>query len=169
ELREGIMNKIAKQLGTPEFSRRNIEKLEQFNDPKVVDEFLLLPFRIWDEVCRKKVITVEDATLMMAAVGIEILLATMVRLKNLANADLKTNFWPAKPRPDGTWTFRVKAKDVKNHKDLDFKLGKQTTRLIEFYLKKCWPLLAKGPTTTKLFLRTDGAPKGSVMMAHLVV
>lgn len=104
----------------------------------------------------------------MAAVGMEILLATMVRRKNLANADLKTNFWPAKPRPDGTWTFRVKAKDVKNHKDLDFKLGKQTTLLMEFFLKQCRPLLVKHPTTA-LFLRTDGTPKGSMMMAHLVV
>ena len=64
--------------------------------------------------------------------------------------------------------FRVKAKDVKNHKDLDFKLSTETTRLIEFYLKKCWPLLVKHPTTA-LFLRTDGTPKGSVMMAHLIV
>jgi integrase len=159
---------IAKKLGTPEFSRRNIEKLEQFNDPKIVQEFLLLPFRIMDEVRRKKEVTVEDATLMMSAVAVELLLATMVRRKNLAGADLKGNFWPAKPLPDRTWTFRVKGKDVKNNKDLDFKLSKQTTRLIEFYLKKCWPLLAKDPTT-KLFLRTDGTPKGSVMMANLVV
>jgi integrase len=168
ELRDSFMNMIAKKLGTPEFSRRNIEKLEQFNDPNVVEEFLLLPFRIMDEVRRKKVITVEDATLVMAAVGIELLLATMVRRKNLAHTDLKTNFWPAKPRPDGTWTFRVKAKDVKNHKDLDFKLGKQTARLIEFYLKECRPLLVKHPTAT-LFLRTDGTPKGTMMMAHLIV
>jgi len=167
ELRNGIMDMIAEKLGPPEFSRRNIEKLEQFNDPKVVDEFLLMPFRIFDEVRRNKILTVEDATLMMAAVGMELLLATMVRRKNLADADLKTNFWPAKPRPDGTWTFRVKAKDVKNHKDLDFKLGRETTRLIEFYLVKCRPLLVKHPTTA-LFLRTDGTPKGSMMMAHLV-
>jgi integrase len=167
ELREGIMDMIAEKLGPPEFSRRNIEKLEQFNDPKLVDAFLLLPFRIMDEVRRKKAITVEDATLVMAAVGMELLLATMVRRKNLALADLKTNFWPAKPRPDGTWTFRVKAKDVKNHKDLDFKLGRETTRLIEFYLKECRPLLVKHPTAA-LFLRTDGTPKGSVMMAHLI-
>ena len=98
ELRKGIMDKIDQELGSPEFSRRNIEKLEQFNDPKVVEEFQLLPFRIMDEVSRKKVITVEDATLVQAAVAMELLLATMVRRKNLANTDLKTNFWPAKPR-----------------------------------------------------------------------
>ena len=168
EIRDSFMTMIAKKLGSPEFSRRNIEKLEQFNDPKVVQEFLLLPFHIMDEVRRKKAIAVEDAIAMMAAVAIELLFTTMVRRKNLANADLKTNFWPAKPRPDGTWTFRVKAKDVKNHKDLDFKLGKQTTHLIEFFLKECWPLLVKQPTT-RLFLRTDGTPKGAQMMANLVV
>lgn len=168
EMRKGIMKMIAGKLGPPEFSRRNSEKLEQFNDPQVVHEFLLMPFRIFDEVRRKKVTTVEDATRMMAAVGIELLLATMVRLKNLANADLKDNFWPAKPPPDGTWAFRVKANDVKNQKDLDFKLGCQTVRLIEFYVKKCRPLLMKHPTT-RLFLRTNGTPKGNVMMANLIV
>ena len=168
EIRKGIMGMIAKILGPPEFSRRNIEKLEQFDDPGLVEEFLLMPFRIFDEVSRKKTITIADATLMMAAVGMELLLATMVRRKNLADADLKANFWPAKPRPDGTWTFRIKAKDVKNHKDLDFKLGKETTRLIEFYLQKCWPVLATSPTSA-LFLRSDGTPKGSVMMANLIV
>jgi integrase len=167
-MREVIFDMIAKQLGPPEFSRRNIERLEQFDDPTVVDEFLMMPYRIFDEVSRKKVLTVEDATLMMAAVGVELLLTTMVRRKNLANADLKMNFWPATPRPDGTWAFRVKAKEVKNHKDLDFKLGKETTRLIEFHLKKCRPLLVRHPTTA-LFLRTDGTPKGSMMMAHLIV
>lgn len=167
-LRKGIMGMIAAKLGPPEFSRRNIEKLEQFNAPNLVEEFLLMPFRIFDEVSRKKVVTVKDATQMMAAVGMELLLTTMVRRKNLAQADLKMNFWPAKPRADGTWTFRVKAKDVKNHKDLDFKLGKETTRLIEFYLKTCRPLLLKHPATV-LFLRTDGTPKGSTMMADLIV
>jgi hypothetical protein len=167
ELRKGIMDKIAQELGSPEFSRRNIEKLEQFNDPKIVEDFQLLPFRIMDEVSRKKVITIEDATLMQAALAMELFLTTMVRRKNVAKTDHKLNFWPAKPRPDGTWTFRVEGTDVKNHVDLNFKLGKHTTCLIEFYIKKCWPLLAKGPTT-KLFLKKDGVPKKPVDVAYLV-
>ena len=48
------------------------------------------------EVKRKKVITVDDATEMMAAVGIELLLTTMIRRKNLAGIDLKKCFWPAR-------------------------------------------------------------------------
>ena len=167
ELRKGIMDKIDQELGSPEFSRRNIEKLEQFNDPKIVEDFQLLPFRIMEEVSRKKVITIEDATLMQAALAMELFLTTMVRRKNVAKTDHKLNFWPAKPRPDGTWTFRVEGTDVKNHVDLNFKLGKHTTCLIEFYIKKCWPLLAKGPTT-KLFLKKDGVPKKPVDVAYLV-
>lgn len=166
-LRE-IMGRIDKALGPPEFSRRNIERLDQFTGPAVVDEFILLPFRIFDEVRRKKVLTVEDATEMMAAVGIEILLATMVRLKNLANTDLTKNFWPAKPRPDGTWVFRVERQDVKNHQHLDFKLSRHTVRLIEFYLQKCRPLLMKEPTTM-LFPRPNGTAAGRERMARLVV
>ena len=46
-------------------------------------------------------------------------------------------------------------------------MSKPTIRLIDFYLKKCRPLLLKKPTDM-LFLRTNGEPKGRVMMANLV-
>lgn len=162
-----IMKTIDKALGKPEFSKKNIQRLDQFTDQATVNEFLLQPYRIFDEISRKKEITVKDATEMMAAVAIELLLATMIRRKNLAHADLKANFWPAKPRPDGRWAFRVDGKDVKNHKPLDFPLLPSTTRLIQFYLKRCWPLLQQEPCT-KLFLRGNGKLKGSEGVAYLV-
>jgi hypothetical protein len=162
-----IMKTIDTALGKPEFSRKNIERLDQFIDQAAVNDFLLLPYRIFDEISRKKEITVEAATEMMAAVAIELLLTTMIRRKNLARADLKANFWPSKPRPDGRWAFRVEGKDVKNLKPLDFPLLPSTTRLIQFYLKRCWPLLQKEPGT-KLFLRMNGEMKASGGVAHLV-
>ena len=162
-----IMKTIDTALGKPEFSKKNIERLDQFTDQGTVNDLLLLPYRIFDEVRRKKEITVEDATEMMAAVAIELLLTTMIRRKNLAHADLKANFWPSKPRPDGRWAFRVEGKDVKNLKPLDFPLPPSTARLIQFYLKRCWPLLQKEPGT-KLFLRKNGKLKGSEGIAHLV-
>ena len=162
-----IMKTIDTALGKPEFSRKNIERLDQFTDQATVNDLLLLPYRIFDEISRKKEITVEDATDMMAAVAIELLLTTMIRRKNLARADLKANFWPSKPRPDGRWAFRVEGKDVKNLKPLDFPLMPSTTRLIQFYLKRCWPVLQKEPGS-KLFLRKNGKLKGSEGVAHLV-
>jgi site-specific recombinase XerD len=166
-LQKDIMGMIDKKLGPAQFSTRNIEKLDQFNNQQTVDEFLMLPYRIMDEVRSKKVITTADATQMMAAVAIEILLATMVRLKNVTKADLKKNFWPAKPVPDGTWSYKVVAKDVKNHKDLHFKFAKTTTGLIQFYLAKCRPLLLKKPTDC-LFIAVNGDPKSRSTMAELV-
>jgi integrase len=167
-----IMDLIAKELGPAEFSQRNIDKLDQFNDAETALEFQLMSFRIFDEVRQKKEITIEDARLMMAAVAHELLLATMVRLKNLTFIDLKTNFWPAKPKPDGTWVFRVKGETVKNNKDLDFKLSKHTTRLIEFYLKECRPLLIKSmgtSPTSDLFPVNHVTDKGRIKLAYLIV
>jgi integrase len=46
-------------------------------------------------------------------------------------------------------------------------MSKATIGLVNFYLKKCRPLLLKRPSDM-LFLRTNGLPKGRVMMAHLI-
>lgn len=84
-IRVDIFKVIEKALGPAEFSLKNIEKLEQFSSPEVVEEFLFLPYQILAEVKKKKVITKDDATKIMAAVAIELLLTTMVRRKNLAD------------------------------------------------------------------------------------
>jgi integrase len=166
ELRN-IFKTIEKKLGPPEFSQKNVEKLEQFSTSETVDEFLFLPYQIMAEIKKKKVITVEDATQMMAAVGMELLLTTMIRRKNLADISLKKHFWPAHPTTAGSWSLAIDPKEVKNKQPLRFALSKPTIGLIEFYLKKCRPLLLKEPTDM-LFLRTNGKPKGPVMMANLI-
>jgi len=81
-IRKGIFKVIEKKLGPAGFSKKNIEKLEQFSNAAIVEDFLFLPYQIMAEIKKKKVITVDDATEMMAAVGIELLLTTMIRRKN---------------------------------------------------------------------------------------
>jgi len=46
-------------------------------------------------------------------------------------------------------------------------LQKQTIALLDFYMKKCRPLL-KGKPTDMRFLRTNGSEKGLCMVADLV-
>lgn len=167
-LREDIFEVIEKKLGPATFSKKNIEKLEQFSDAAIVNEFLFFPYQIMAEIKKKKkVLTVEDATGMMAAVGMELLLTTMVRRKNLANLNLKTHFWPVQPTAAGLWSITVDPREVKNHQPLRFQMSKATISLINFYLKKCRPLLQKQPSDM-LFLRTDGTPKGREMVAYLI-
>ena len=158
-IREDIFKVIEKKLGSPGFSKRNIEKLEQFSDPTIVEEFLFLPYQIMAEINKKKVITVEDATEMMAAVGIELLLTTMVRRKNLADINLKKHFWPAQPTSAGKWSLAVDPREVKNHQPLRFKMSKPTIGLIDFYLKKCRSCSSRRPATWCSCART-ASPKG---------
>jgi integrase len=167
QIRKGIFKVIEKKLGPADFSKKNIEKLEQFSNAAIVDEFLFLPYQIMAEIKKKKVITVDDATEMMAAVSIELLLTTMIRRKNLADVNLKKHFWPVQPTSAGAWSLTIDPHDVKNHQPLRFAMAKSTIRLINFYFKKCRPLLLKKPTDM-LFLRTNGEPKGRVMIANLI-
>lgn len=167
-IRKEIFDFIERELGPAEFSDKNMKKLDQFSSPEVVNEFLYLPYRILSEIKKKKkAITVEDATEMMAAVAIELLLATMVRRKNLAHLDMSKHFWPVAPTKDNKWHILIEQDEVKNNQPLRFSLQKQTIALLQFYMAKCRPLL-KAKATNMLFLRTDGTPKGRCMVADLV-
>jgi hypothetical protein len=104
EIRTGIKKRIERKLGPAGFSRKNIGKLEQFSNASNVENLMFLPYRIMAEIRKKKVVAVDDAVRMMAAVGIELLLTTMIRRKNLADIDLKKSFWPAQPTPAGAWS-----------------------------------------------------------------
>ena len=167
QVRKGILKVIERKLGPAGFSKKNIEKLEQFSNPAIVEQLLFMPYQIMAEIRKRTVISVDDATEMMAAVGIELLLTTMIRRKNLAGINLKKCFWPVEPSPAGAWSLAVDQDDVKNHQPLRFALSVPTIRLIDFYLKKCRPLLLKAPSDI-LFLRANGDPKGRAMMANLV-
>ena len=167
EIRRGIFKMIERKLGPAGFSPKNIRKLEQFSNAMIVETLMFLPYQIMAEIRKKKIITVDDASEMMAAVGIELLLTTMIRRKNLADIDLEKSFSPIQPTPAGAWSLSVDPCDVKNRQPLRFALSKPTIRLIDFYLKKCRPLLLKEPTDL-MFLRTNGEPKGRAMMANLV-
>ncbi len=166
-IRREIFDIIGDELGPADFSDKNMRKLDQFSSPEVVNEFLYLPYRIMSEIKKKKAITVKDATEMMAAVAIELLLATMVRRKNLADLDISKHFWPTAPTKDGKWQILIEQDEVKNKQSLRFPLQKQTIAILDFYIKKCRPLLM-GKSTDMLFLRTDGSAKGRCMVADLV-
>ena len=166
-IRGEIFDIIDDELGPADFSDKNMRKLDQFSSPEVVNEFLYLPYRIMSEIKKKKAITVKDATEMMAAVAIELLLATMVRRKNLADLDISKHFWPTAPTKDGKWQILIEQDEVKNKQSLRFPLQKQTIAILDFYIKKCRPLLM-GKPTDMLFLRTDGSAKGRCMVADLV-
>lgn len=90
-IRDSIKKPIERQLGPGKFSKKNTVRLFQFSDPAAVESLLILPYRIMAEIKAKKVIEIRDATDMMAAVAIELLLATMIRIKNLANLDIERN------------------------------------------------------------------------------
>jgi integrase len=167
QIRNGIKKVIERNLGPAGFSARNTARLEQFADPAAIEKLLVLPYQIMAEVKRKKVITAVDASKMMAAVGIELLLTTMIRSQNLADLDVNKSFWPANPTASGAWSLVIDRCDVKNGQPLRFALSRATIGLIDFYRKECRPLLVRGPTD-RMFLRTNGNPKGRAMMAHLI-
>ncbi len=149
--------------GTAEFSDKNSETLSQFDDPAKVLKFLLLPHQIWHEMRKRKKPTAEDARLMMAAVAIELLVCTMIRLGNLAAIDMKKHFWSAKPATGAITHLVFEGSEVKNGQPLRLELGANTIALINDFKKRWWRLLANEPTTQLFPLEPDEGKRESCL------
>src|SRR5258706_12909824 len=141
--------------------------MEQGNAPAKVHNFPLLAQRIWLEMRKRNKPTPDDARIMMAAVAIELLICTMIRLGNLAGIDLKKNFWSAKPATGLNTHLFFDGSEVKNGQPLRLELGANTISLIDDFKKRWWPLLVNGPTTELFPLGPDDA-KREARLRHLV-
>jgi integrase len=149
------------------FAKKNMDTIAEFGTPEKALELLLLAHTIYRELCGHKKLTVEDARLMMAAVAVELLLRTMIRLENLTEIDLEKNFWRPNNGKHGIRHLYFEHYDVKNDEPLRFALGPKTIEMIDFFVGKCRPLLISGPTT-KLFPIEGDVDKREAHLRYLV-
>ena len=125
----------------------NRRRLRQFADPKNLKAFLGLPHQIYERVRKKNAITLADARDMQVALAIEILLMAPVRRRNLVGLDLDHHFLFEGRGLQTTVYIDFPAETVKNKVDLTFPIPKETARLLDFYIKRCLPVLQTNPGT----------------------
>ncbi len=126
---------------------RNRRRLQQFADRDNLIAFLGLPQKIFVGLKRQNRITRQQALDMQVALGIEILLMAPVRRRNLVSLDLERHILVQGRGPDARLFIDFPAATVKNRVDLTYPIPAESAKLLDFYLKRCLPVLDKHGTT----------------------
>jgi integrase len=152
------LRQLRKQVnpGTTGMTARNRARLRQF-DPANVKRLVDLPEKIVRRLSVERPPTYNEAIRVQSAVVIAIVLAAPLRVKNLAGLTLDRHFVRGRPGPDSTRHLAIPAHEVKNGADLEFELPDPVCRLIDIYVTRFRPLLAKAPSAFLFPARQGGA------------
>jgi integrase len=130
--------KVLRQGMTP----KNRERLRMLDDPKNVDAFLDLPYRIYREIDKKRGSARNQAILAQVAIAILILQIAPIRLKNLAQIDIRKNLLSR-----GESLYLVfDGSDVKNSEPIDFELPAKVIEMLIWYIQKHRHILIREPS-----------------------
>ena len=105
--------------------------------------------------------------MLQAALAIEILLNSPMRVGNLASLHLDRHLRPLGRGRKRMTHVHIPAGEVKNEKALDYQWGPELTALLELYLAEARPVLMKEPSDY-LFPAMDGGHKASIGLSRLV-
>jgi integrase len=133
---------------------KNRERLRPFDDPHAVARFLSLPQRIRREVEKDRRAPRRKAVAAQMAAAIAILQAVPLRIKNLAEIDMRKNLIAR-----GKHVYLVVAEgDTKNGQPIDFELPPATVEVVAWYIRDYRPHLLRAPTDA-LFPGEGSGPK----------
>ncbi len=148
-------------------SPKNRERLRQFNDPANVAALVTLPQRIMAEMSGVKKPTHAQALDVQAAVAIEILLMTALRVTNLAEIDLDRHL--IRSRPGGVVSLVIPRSEVKNRVDIEAELPAESVLLLDEYIALYRPLLLKEPSQWLFPGRDNKKPKGIAALSGRII
>jgi integrase len=137
-------------------TERNRARLLPFEDPDNVRAVLRLPERIMADISRDGSPTRAQALEVQTAVAIAILVMLPLRIGNLASLDLDRHI--RRVINSRVVHLTIPAAEVKNGVDIAAQLPEPTVRLIDLYVRRYRPMLAKIPSRS-LFPGESGKPK----------
>jgi integrase len=135
----------------------NQSRLRPFDDPVNVQRLLDLPQHIARTIGHAEEPGYFDAVTMQSALLIALELVAPLRAKNLANITLDRHIVRSRPGPGAVVHLVVPGVDVKNKVDLEFPLPPDVVRLLDLYIARFRPLLAKNPSNFLFPARKGGA------------
>lgn len=143
---------------TPEkqgMTDRNRKKLRVIIEEENTRRILTLPQRLLDRVKDAKP-TIRNAHRLQSALGVAILTCAPIREKNLSQLSLRRHFH----RVSKTECYVViSAHEVKNNVDLEYPLPPHVIVMLDTYVERLLPLLAKDQPIDLLFISNSGRPK----------
>lgn len=145
---------------------KNQTVLRQFDDPKMLQQLLMLPQRLMMRARRLGAGNRRAAIAAQLAVAVEILLMAPIRINNLIGLRLGEHL----VRPGGSkapFHLILPAEEVKNAEPMEFALPPQSSALMDEYIRVYRPAVA-GPEDPWLFTTAPGKPKGQSTLSKQI-
>ena len=136
-------------------TEKNRRRLRQLNDPKNVQSLLSLPRTVFAEAARIPSPSHAEVVEVQSALAVELLQMLPMRIGNLAGLDISRHF----KRHRGGIQIVIPPGEVKNNREIEADLPRETVQLIDLYLKRYRPMLPDGQGTTWLFPGRNAQPK----------
>jgi len=139
-------------------TEKNRSRLRQFSDNKIVGVLVALPARL---VAKVKVLkpSHRSALLVQTALAIAVLILAPIRIGNLVALDRRQHFRWARHDGQRVLHLVIPAVEVKNSVDLEYPLPQELTALLDLYMTKYQPLMARLHPSGLLFPGLKGGPK----------
>ncbi len=141
---------VLRRKATPDqcgMTEKNQTALHQFDSERNKRLLVNLPSKIHKELGKKKTLTQDDARDCQDALALAILLCLPIRRKNLCQLDLERHFVWREDHGKARIFIDIPAAEVKNKEPAAFELNAPAKKLLDLYLDRCRPLLAKHPSS----------------------
>jgi integrase len=122
-------------------TEKNAARLRQFDDPENLQRLLLLPEAVFSELRHRGDHGQAGSVQARSALAVAILLATPIRLGNLAMLRMDVHLLRSRRR-GGVWHLVIPADETKNSRALEFTLPPYVVALLRQYLEHYRPLIA---------------------------
>lgn len=163
------LNRIkgALDINTYEMSEATGRVLRDLDDPELLRRLILLPDQVFEDISRKKTLKRIDLIAAQVALAVAILICAPLRPKNLAALHLERHLLEVGAGRQRRHHIRIPGEEVKNGEDLEYPVPDRVVPLLNEYLDKIRPRLAR---TDNLYLfpgETDG-PKGASLLSNQI-
>lgn len=157
QLCRNISSNLHKNRG---MKQRNRERLHQFDNPKNEQALLQLPEKLLRLARKQDSGTSASANYALYGLAIEILLVAPIRIKNLVHLEIGRHIILPSNR-GGRVILSIPSDEVKNRMDLEFRLPKSSSAMLQVYLKEFRPKITS-KTSNWLFPNPCGEHRNVV-------
>ena len=117
-------------------TEKNRRRLAAFRDPHQVRRLLLLPFKLLKQAEAGTLRPKDAARLVRTAVAVELEIMCPIRLQNLSEINIDTDFLRSRGGKDGKVHLFIPGGRTKNGEDIELEIPGQSATLIDIYVKK---------------------------------
>ena len=114
---------------------KNRERLERFEDERLMAALLHLPSRLLEEAGRPRTTKRDAVRLAQVAIAIEIELHAPLRLSNLVALNLGTNIQAVIVNGETRWIMRFEHSETKNRSNLNYELPAEAVKFVTKAMK----------------------------------